>query len=167
MRAHHATFAGWPGAARALAPELSRKRDAQVRRQFDFLLRVFTPRTVFMEMGASDCELSLRAASFVERVWCIDALSRVQQPPCNLRTDVMGGVPLRSIDVAFSERLTDAQDVCRVLAPGGVWFVYGQLLPALVFREAGFSRVQYFAGGLRVPAPLARLSRTTTTAAYK
>jgi len=135
--------------------------------KFDFLLRVFTPRTVFMEMGSSDCELSLRAAGFVERVWCVDARSRVQQAPCNLRWDVMGGVPLRSIDVAFSERLNDAPDVCRVLAPGGVWFVYGELVPAQLFREAGFSRVQYFAGGLRVPAPLARVSRTVTTAAYR
>ena len=161
------TFAGWPGGARAVAPELFRKRDAQVGRQFEFLLRVFTPRTVFMEIASSDCELSLRAASYVERVWCVDAQSRVRQAPCNLRWDVMGGVPLRSIDVAFSESLVDAGDVCRVLAPGGVWFVCGQLLPARLLREAGFSRVRYFAGSLRVPAPLARISRATTTAACK
>jgi hypothetical protein len=167
MRANQVTFAGWPGGARALAPELFRKRAAQVSRQFKFLLRVFSPRTVFMEIGSADCEFSLRAASFVERVWCVDALSRMAQPPCNLRSAGMGGVPLGSIDVAFSERLDNAQDLCRVLAPGGVWFVYGQLLPAQLFREAGFARVQYFAGGLRVPGALARISRTTTTAAYK
>jgi hypothetical protein len=40
-------------------------------------------------------------------------------------------------------------------------------VPARLFREAGFARVQYFAGGLRVPGALARVSRTTTTAAYK
>jgi len=167
MRAGHPTFAGWPGGARALAPELFSKRQAQVSRQFDFLLRVFTPRTVFMEIGSADCELSLRAASFVERVWCVDALSRIAQPPCNLRSGGMGGVPLGSIDVAFSERLENAEDVRRLLAPGGVWFVYGQLLPAQAFREAGFARVQYFAGTLRVPGALARISRITTTAAYK
>jgi hypothetical protein len=167
MRASHLTFAGWPGGARGVAPELFEKRDAEVSRQFDFLLRVFTPRTVFMEMGSSDAELSVRAASFVERVWCVDPVSPVQRPPCNLRLGGMGGVPLRSVDVAFSERLESPEDVRRLLAPGGVWFVYGQLLPAQVFREAGFSRVQYFAGGLRVPAPLARISRTTTSAAYK
>ena len=135
--------------------------------KFDFLLRVFTPRTVFMEIAPPDCELSIRAASYVERVWCIDAPRRVSRPPCNLRSDTMGGVPLESIDVALSERFADPEDVCRLLAPGGVWFVYGELLPALAFREAGFARVQYFAGALRVPAPLARISRTTTSAAYK
>jgi len=56
--------------------------------------------------------------------------------------------------------------VCRLLAPGGVWFV-GELLPANLVREAGFSRVGYFSGRLRVPAPLARISRSITTAAYK
>src|ERR1041384_6115537 len=88
-------------------------------------------------------------------------------PPCTRRWDAMGGVPLESIDVAFSERFADPEDVCRLLAPGGVWFVYGGLLPAQAFREAGFARVQYFAGSLRVPGVLARISRTTTTAAYK
>ena len=135
--------------------------------KFDFLLRVFTPRTVFMEIGASDCELSMRAASYVERVWCVDALRRVSRSPCNLRWGAMGGVPLQSIDVAFSERFGDPEDVCKLLAPGGVWFVCGEPLPAKAFRDAGFSRVRYFSGRLRMPAPLARLSRSTTTAAYK
>jgi hypothetical protein len=151
----------------AAAPELFTHRDAQASRQFDFLLRVFTPRTVFMEMGSADGELSLLAASYVERVWCVDARSRVRQPPCNLRSCGLGGVPLSSIEVAFSERADNAADVCRLLAPRGVWFVYGQLLPALLFREAGFSRVQYFAGGRRVPGALARISRSTTTAAFR
>jgi len=142
-------------------------RHPQVDQRFEFLLRVFTPRTVFMEMGSADGELSVRAASFVERVWRVDAQSPVSRPPCNLRSSGMGGVPLSSIDVAFSEHPRSAEDVCRLLAPGGVWFVYGQLLPAQLFRGAGFARVQYFAGGVRVPAALARISRTTTTAACK
>lgn len=142
-------------------------RHPETSQKFDLLLRVFTPRTVFMEIGSNDCELSVRAASYVERVWCVDALRRVSRPPCNLRWDAMGGVPLESIDVAFSERFADPGDVCRLLAPGGVWFVYGELLPAQAFREAGFARVQYFAGSLRVPGALARLSRSTTTAACK
>jgi hypothetical protein len=167
MRAHRLSFAGWPDGAQALAPELSRKRDAQVQRQFDFLLRVFTPRTVFMEVGAADCELSLRAASYVERVWCVGAASRAKRPPCNLRWGDMGGVPLQSIDVAFSQSAANAQDVCRLLAAGGVWFVYGGPVPAQLLREAGFTRVQHYAGGLRVPGALARISRTATTAAYK
>jgi hypothetical protein len=168
MRPNPLSFAGWPGGARALAPELFRKREGQVQRQFDFLLRVFTPRTVFMEVGSSDCELSLRAAGYVERVWCVEAASRVKQPPCNLRWGAIGGVPLKSIDVAFSESSAGAQDVCQLLAPGGVWFVYGRPVAAQFQRRAGFTRVQYHARGLRLPGALARLSRATiTTAAYK
>ena len=151
----------------AFAPRLQYAGEAEAERKFRFLLRVFTPRTVFMEIGSSDGEVSVRAASYVERVWCVDALKRVSRPPCNLRCDAMGGVPLESIDVAFSERFADPEDVCRLLAPGGVWFVYGERLAAQAFREAGFARVQYFAGSLRVPGALARISRTTTTAAYK
>ena len=148
-------------------PRQCDRRETEIVRRFSLLLRVFTPRTVFMEIGSSDCELSIRAASYVERVWCVDALARVSHPPCNMRWDAMGGVPLQSIDVAFSERFADAEDVCRLLAPGGVWLVHGGALPAQAFREAGFARVQYFAGALRVPAPLARISRITTSAAYK
>jgi len=139
----------------------------EVDQRFDFLLRYFTPRTVFMEIGSADGELSVRAASFVERVWCVDAQHPVGRAPCNLRTSGMGGVPLSSIDVAFSERPENAEDVCRLLVSGGIWFVYGRLLPAQLFREAGFARVQYFAGGVRVPGALARISRSTTTAACK
>ena len=151
----------------AAAPELFPDRDAQASRQFDFLLRVFTPRTVFMEVGSADGELSMRAASYVERVWCVEARRRVPRPPCNLRSCGLGGVPLSSIDVAFSEAPENAEDVCRLLAAHGVWFVYGRLVPAQLFREAGFRRVQYFAGSLRVPGALAGISRTTTTAALK
>jgi ketosteroid isomerase-like protein len=167
MRSGHVSFAGWPGGARAVAPELFRTRDAQVERQFDFLLRVFTPRTVFMEMGSEDGALAVRAASFVERAWCVEARRPASRPPCNLRSCGLGGVPLSSIDVAFSEAPENAEDVCRLLAADGVWFVYGRLVPAQLFREAGFRRVQYFAGSLRVPGALARISRTTTTAAFK
>jgi hypothetical protein len=167
MRLNPASFPGWPGGARAVAPELFARRDAQVSRQFDFLLQVFTPRTVFMEVGSADCELSLRAATYVERVWCVEAQRAVRGGSCNLRWGSMGGVPLNSIDVAFSESLKDPEDIARVLTRSGVYFVYGHLLPAQPFREAGFSRVQYFAGNLRVPGALARISRYTTTAAYK
>jgi hypothetical protein len=154
MGAQHLPFAGWQCLSR---------RDVEVARQFAFLLRVFTPRTVFMEIGSPDCELSLRAASYVERVWCIDAAGPGPRPPCNLR---VGGMPER-VDVAFSESLKDAEGIHRALAPEGVYFVYGELLPAQLFREAGFSRVQYYAGQVRVPAALAKISRSTTTAAYK
>lgn len=131
------------------------------------LLPVFTPRTVFMDLFPSDCERALRAASYVERVWCIDPAERAGRPPCNLRIGGTGGVPLESIDVAFSERFENAHDVRRLLKPGGVWFIYGRLVPARALRAAGFASVRYFAGGLRLPAALARLSRTPVSAAFR
>ena len=153
-----------------LAPRRPDRREAESVRKFSFLLRVFTPRTVFMEIGSSDCELSVRAASYVERVWCVDAPARVARPPCNLRLLRSGGLAAMrsdSVDVAFSETLKDLNEIQRVLTARGTYFVYGQLLPALLFREAGFSRVCYYAGGVRVPAAFAKISSNTTTAAYK
>ena len=135
--------------------------------QFDFLLRVFSPRTVFMQIGAADGELALRAASYVERVWSVEGPRTMARAPCNLRRAGVGVVPAGSVDVAFSQTLKNLDEIHRVLAARGVYFVYGQLLPAQVFREAGFSRVAYYAGNVRVPAAFARISRTTTTAAYK
>ena len=134
-------------------------------RQLEFLLRVLTPRTVFMDLGSRDCELGLRVAAYVERVWCVNAALRAAPAPCNLRCDVLGGVPLASIDVAFSERPDDAADVRRLLKPGGVWFIYGSVVPASVLLPAGFRRVQYYAGKLRVPRAVARVSGHPVTAA--
>jgi hypothetical protein len=167
MRSTPLTFPGWPGGARAIAPEAFARRDAEVERQFDFLLRAFTPRTVFMEIGSADGELCVRAASYVERVWCVDAACRVSRPPCNLRVAPFAAVPAKSVDVVFSGSVKDPEAIHRLLSPHGVYFVHGQLLPAQLFREAGFSKVHYFAGNMRVPGALARISRSTTTAVFK
>jgi hypothetical protein len=161
------------GSAPPVAPEFFAQRDAEIARRFEFLLRFFTPRTVFLELGTRDCELSLRAAAYVDLVWSVDAphgITRGVRPPTNLRVLRAGGlaaIPAESVDVAFSEALKDPARVHRVLAPRGIYFVSGQLLPAQLFREAGFSRVVYYAGRARVPASLARMSRATTLAAYK
>jgi hypothetical protein len=161
------------GSPALVAPEFFAQRDAEIARRFEFLLRFFTPRTVFLELGTRDCELSLRAATYVDRVWSVDAphgITRGVRPPTNLwvlRTGGLGAIPAESVDVAFSEELKDPERVHRVLAPGGIWFVAGQLLPPQLFREAGFSRVVYYAGRARVPASLAKISRATTMAAHK
>ena len=159
-------FASAPGSARALAPELFAGRERELARQLGLLLRMFTPRTVFMDLFPRDCERALRAASYVERVWCIAPGEPARRPPCNLRTSGMGGVPLVSIDVAFSERFAHAEDVRRLLAPGGVWFVYGRLVPSRQVRAAGFTRVRYYASTLPLPGALARLSRAPVSAAF-
>ena len=161
------------GSPAPVAPEFFARREAEIARRFVFLLRFFTPRTVFLELGTRDCELALRAAAYVERVWSVDAphgIARGVRPPTNLRMLRTGGlaaIPPESVDVAFSERPMDPGRVHRVLVPGGIWFVAGPLVPARLFHAAGFSRVVYYAGGVRVPASLAKLSRATTVAAYK
>ena len=145
---------------------LARERLAGLERQFDFLLRLLTPRTVFMEVGSPQGELSRRVAGYVERVWCVEAEAQVQRAPCNLRAGGLGGVPLRSIDVAFSERFESPLEIRALLKPGGVWLLWGKAEAAALAR-AGFARIEYYAGRLRVPHALARISRTAVTAAYR
>lgn len=163
---HDLSYAGAAGAA-PVTPELRARSSIEVARQFAFLLRVFTPLTVFMEVGSPDCDLAACAASYVERVWCVDSAPGLRRQPCNLRSTSLNGIAEGTVDVAFSTSLKDPMEIQRVLSRNGIYFVYGQLLAPHVFREAGFSRVRYFAGNRRVPAALARLSAVATTAAYK
>lgn len=162
MRPNDLPFAGWHGFVH---------RYREVDRQFNFLLRAFTPRTVFLEIGPPDCELCLRAASYVDRVWCVNPGDGMSRPPCNLRLlrgAAIAAVPAGSVDVAFSAGLKDLEAIQRLLAPGGVYFIAAQrALPRGLFRDAGFSRVASYVGGLKVPAALAKLARSAHLAAYK
>src|SRR2546423_4326073 len=101
-----------PGAV----PQGRAGRALDVSRQFNFLLQAFTPRTVFMEVGSADGELSLRAATYVERVWCVECAGPIGRGPCNLRRGGLGGVPLQSVDVAFSESATELESIQHLLA---------------------------------------------------
>ncbi len=124
------------GSPARVAPEFFAQRDAEIARRFEFLLRFFTPRTVFLELGTRDCELSLRAATYVDRVWSVDApygIARGVRPPTNLtvlRAGGLGAIAAESVDVAFSEELKEPERVHRVLVPGGIYFVGGRLAPA-------------------------------------
>ena len=129
--------------------------------EFALLAGRFTPRTVFMDIGSSSCELALQAASYVERVYAIDVSGRFLQSvlvPLNLRLVLCGGVripvPEASVDVAFSGGFIDqlhAEDaaehlsnVRRSLAPGGE-YVCRTASPSEVRRRmlaAGFSKVR-------------------------
>lgn len=155
------------------ALELFARRRRELDQRFQLLLRFFTPGTIFMEIGARDCQLALRAASYVERVWAVEPqqrIARVVRPPTNLRvvrSDALAAIPAGSVDVAFSDGLKDLDGIHRLLADRGVYLVCGQLLPAQLFREARFSGVAHYAGNLRVPAALAHVSRAITIAAYK
>jgi hypothetical protein len=124
--------------------------------QFQFLVRFFTPRTVFMHLGAGDCSLALRAASYVERVHALDAsrevLSRLRLP-CNLR--LASALPEdASIDVALGnrEKCGAALDgIYRSLARGGSYFCTGPVRQTRRrLLDAGFARVRFYAGTLRI-----------------
>ena len=124
MRPNELPFAGWPGGARALAPEVFARREAEVGRTLDLLLEYFTPRSVFLDLGSPDCELALRAAGFVERVWCVEAgagFGRRVHAPCNLRLARLEGIEAQSVDIAFTGGKVRPGDVFRVLKAGGIF----------------------------------------------
>jgi hypothetical protein len=141
---------------------------------FGFLARRFTPRTIFMEIGAAGCELALRAAGYVERVYSIVVSGQVLQNvlvPCNLRLVLCDGVhipvPPASIDLAWGGGFLDhlhpgeAREhlaaIQRGLVAGGEYLCTsanpGRLRGLLL--EAGFPRVACYVGALRAPWPLA------------
>jgi SAM-dependent methyltransferase len=143
----------------------------KVGREFAFLERRFTPRTVFMQVGGSDCELALRAAGYVERVYAVDVSGQFLQRvlvPCNLRLVLCDGVripvPEAGVDVAWSGGFMDhlhpddahehLQSVCRSLAPGGEYLCRTRgSLPELrrCLLEAGFKKVFCYLGAARIP----------------
>jgi hypothetical protein len=92
-----------------------------VDRRFNFLRRRFTPTTVFLEAGY--CELALRAANWVERVYAIELPPSIVKnvvPPSNMRLEF--AVPDESVHIAFSGTECDVERVYRALKPGGVFF---------------------------------------------
>ena len=124
-----------------------------VEKHFAFLRRFFTPRTVFMHLGAGDCSLALKASGYVERVYAVGAGEVVPtglRMPSNLR---LPAAPLAdgSVDIAFGNRVR-LEEVHRSLAPGGIYFCSGNVRHMRVRLElAGFSSVKFYAGWLRVP----------------
>jgi SAM-dependent methyltransferase len=129
---------------------------------FSLLEKRFTPRTVFMEIGAGGCRLALRAASYVERVYAVDVSGRSLRsalPPLNVRLVLCDGVrippPDTKVDLAWSDEFMDRlppedalahlQSVQRSLAPGGEYLFTTQQPAAQVRRRlfaAGFSAVR-------------------------
>ena len=144
---------------------------------FSFLDTRFTPTTVFMEIGAADCRLALRAAGYVERVYAIDVSGHFVQNvlvPLNLRLVLCDGVripvPQDSVDLAWSGAFMDqlhADDVeqhlasvLRAIAPGGEYLCRtGGSVDEMRKRLlcAGFSEVRCYAGGTRIPTAFSSL----------
>lgn len=119
-------------------------RARQVDRQFGLLARVFTPRTVFMDVGAEDCSLALRASGWVERVYALDmrqASFAGALAPCNLK---LMPPPEGAVDVAFSERFAENRlhDIYRSLVRGGIYVTgYADGIRRRLL-DAGFSKVR-------------------------
>jgi SAM-dependent methyltransferase len=118
-----------------LDPETLAASERNLRRQFRFLEPFLTPRTVFMEIGAGDCALSMQVAGYVERVYAIgasEAIVRGMRPPSNLRFVLSDGislpVPEASVHFAFSDQQMEhlhpddarqqLRNIYRRLAPG-------------------------------------------------
>jgi ubiquinone/menaquinone biosynthesis C-methylase UbiE len=121
--------------ARFDAQEQDRRARA-VEQQLAFLKQFFTPRTIFMEIGAGDCALSLGAASYVERVYSIEVSEEIVstvRSPSNMKLVLSDGlsipVPEESVNVAFSDQLMEhlhpddareqLKNIYRSLSPGG------------------------------------------------
>lgn len=112
------------------------------------LFRRFTPTTVFMHVGAADCELAIVAAGFVERVYVVDP-ARIPEPgarlPVNLRlvASSEAGLPIPegTVDIALTEDPRQLRFIRRCLAPGGVLLSPDRAL-SNALRDAGYSRVR-------------------------
>jgi hypothetical protein len=123
------------------------RRTRTVERQLAFLSRRFTPRTVFLHLGAGDCSLVLRAAQYVERVYAIgvhDLLVKGLAWPSNVRVAACAAVPDESVDIAFTDRrVTPGQlaGVRRCLAPGGVFFCMAKQPPPFFGKMRGYALI--------------------------
>lgn len=144
-----------------------------------FLEKQFTPRTVFMEIGAADCSFALRAAGYIERVYAIDVSGRFLQSgaaPLNLKRVLCDGVRIRvpesSVDLAWGGDFIDhlhpddarahLENVRRCLVAGGEYLLTTQQPAAQVRRQllaAGFSAVRI--------SLLSRLLKPTRIAALR
>lgn len=124
-------------------PQIVRKISAEatarsVRRQMAFLRRYLGPGTVFLEVGAGSCALSIEAAGRVGTVYAVDVSEMISSRdllPGNVRFVLSDGcsvpVPEGSVDVAYSHQLMEhlhpddaleqLGNVYRTLKTGGIY----------------------------------------------
>jgi SAM-dependent methyltransferase len=130
--------------------------------ELSFLEKRFTPRTVFMEIGATDCSFALRAASNVERVYAVDVSGQFLHTvvsPTNFRLVLCDGVripvPESIVDLAWGgafmdhlhpdDALEHLRSVRRSLVAGGEYLFTTREAPSAMRRrlfEAGYSAVR-------------------------
>jgi SAM-dependent methyltransferase len=119
-------------------PRHAERRSRSVERELRFLRPYLGARRAFMEIGAGDCALSLRAAALAGRVYAVDVseqISRGAGRPDNFQLLLTEGsrIPLAdgAVDVAYSNQLMEhlhpedaleqLREIRRSLAPGGTY----------------------------------------------
>lgn len=117
---------------------LAARRRRSVEHQWRFVRRFLQRGDVFMEVGAGDCALCVRAAAWAAHVYAVDVseeITRGTQRPDNVELRLTAGsavpVPSGSVHVAFSNQLMEhlhpedaleqLREVRRSLAAGGVY----------------------------------------------
>jgi SAM-dependent methyltransferase len=124
-------------AARRTAEDVKRTVDEQLARLEPYI----GPDTVFLEVGAGGCQLSLALTSRVKKVIAVDVSNEITAhviPPPNFDLVISNGtnipVPPGSIDVAFSNQLMEhlhpddaaeqLREIYTALAPGGTYLCF-------------------------------------------
>lgn len=113
-------------------------RTSHVATTIRFLARFLKPDSVFLEIGAGDCLVSIEVAKKVKRVYALDVSNELTENvvlPKNADLIVSDGVsipvPENSVDVAFSDQLMEhlhpddaveqLGNIYDALAPGGTY----------------------------------------------
>lgn len=123
--------------AQRTAEDVKRTVDEQLARLEPYI----GPNTVFLEVGAGGCQLSLALTSRVKHVIAVDVSNEITahvKPPPNFDLVISNGtnipVPPGSIDVAFSNQLMEhlhpddaaeqLREIYTALAPGGTYLCF-------------------------------------------
>jgi SAM-dependent methyltransferase len=118
--------------------DFAAQRRRSVEYQWRFVKRFLQRGDVFMEVGAGDCALCVRAAAWAARVYAVDVseeITRGTQRPDNIELRLTTGsavpVPPGTVHVAFSNQLMEhlhpedaleqLREIWRSLAPGGLY----------------------------------------------
>ena len=125
-------------------PQLTQKitkknRQASAKRSLRLINRHLTPESIFLEIGAGDCVLSIEAAKRVGKVYAVDVskeLIRRTDLPSNLEVIISDGttIPLNvnSVDICYSNQLIEhlhpddvidqLTNIYKILKKGGLYY---------------------------------------------
>jgi SAM-dependent methyltransferase len=109
-----------------------------VRQRLQLLKHFMNSDTIFLEIGAGDCSLSLEVAKYVKKVYAIDVSTEITKDlvcPDNFNFAISNGssipVPHNSIHIAYSHQLMEhlhpddaiqqLENIFSSLAPGGIY----------------------------------------------